>query len=239
MKNNEATIFIFIAAIITGFLIASNMSFNKSSKLVFLNFNQYQEAYNEKVKLTKDVSVLNQQYGELTQKLKEFTNSKNGISQNINNFQNELSSYNNINCLTKVQGKGLEIVLDDTQETISNEFYANDYVHDKDLFNIINDLRSVGAEAISLNGHRVKYNSEIYCYGPDILINGVSIPAPFTIDVIGDTDKIRAFLKSNDSTLGYIINYRKAIKVKIIDNNNLSIPAFDSKIDINYMNLKK
>lgn len=239
MKNNEATIFIFIAAIITGFLIASNMSFNKSSKLVFLNFNQYQEAYNEKVKLTKDISVLNKQYQELSEKFNEYTSDKSGVLQNIDKFQSELNDYNNINCLTKVQGQGLEIILDDTQETISSEFSANDYVHDKDLFNIINDLRAIGAEAISLNGHRVKYNSEIYCYGPDILINGISIPAPFTIDVIGDVDKIKAFLKSNDSTLGYIINYRKAIKVKVTDNNNLSIPAYDSKIDVNYMDLKK
>lgn len=239
MKNNEATIFIFIASIITGFLIASNMSFNSSSKLVFLNFNQYQDAYNEKNKLTREVLLLNEQYRELSEKLNTFTEGSNAQSEHITAFQSELNGYKIINSLTKVQGTGLEIVLDDYEGLSIENYSPSDNVHDTDLLNIINDLRASGAEAISLNGHRIKYNSEIYCYGPDILVNGVSIPAPFTIDVIGDVDKINAFINSDESTIGYMMHYRKRIKVKIETKNNMIISAYDSNLYSKYLTLKK
>lgn len=239
MKNNEATIFIFIAAIITGFLIASSMSFNTESKFVFLSFNQYQEAYNEKTKLTKDIITLNEEYRQLNEKNKKYTESKEAESEHIKSFQTELNTYSNLNGLTSLQGNGIEILLDDYEGLTLENYSPNNNVHDKDLINIINDLRAIGAEAISLNGHRIMYNSEVYCYGANILVNGISIPAPFTIDAIGDVDKIKTFMKSEDSTLGHILTYRKKINVKIEEKNNLIIPAYNSNIDINYMSLKK
>ncbi len=48
MRNNEATIFIFIASIAIGILISMNISFKKVNARTFLNVKQYQEALNEK-----------------------------------------------------------------------------------------------------------------------------------------------------------------------------------------------
>ena len=60
MKNNEATIFVFIASIIIGLLIAMNIGFEGKSN--FLDVKQYNEAYNERSKLYSELNNLKQQY---------------------------------------------------------------------------------------------------------------------------------------------------------------------------------
>ncbi len=56
MKNNEATIFVFIASIIVGLLIAMNIGFEGKNN--FLDVKQYDEAYNERTKLYSEINNL-------------------------------------------------------------------------------------------------------------------------------------------------------------------------------------
>ena len=45
----------------------------------------------------------------------------------------------------------------------------NDYiVHESHIFKVINELKISGAEAIAINGQRLKANSYISCNGPVI-----------------------------------------------------------------------
>nr|WP_307897819.1 hypothetical protein [Clostridium botulinum] len=70
MKQNEATIFIFIASIIIGVLISSNMNFSKFNNKVLLNPSDYQQAYNYNMKLNKDIRNLKEEYSKYNKKLK-------------------------------------------------------------------------------------------------------------------------------------------------------------------------
>ncbi len=74
MRNNEATIFIFIASIAVGILISMNISFKKVNARTFLNVKQYQESLNEKNKLYAEVSNLKEKYNAYYEKLEKYEN---------------------------------------------------------------------------------------------------------------------------------------------------------------------
>ena len=70
MKNNEATIFVFIASVIVGLLIAMNIGFD--GKTNFLDVKQYDEAYSERTKLYTELNNLKQQYFNINSKLQKY-----------------------------------------------------------------------------------------------------------------------------------------------------------------------
>ncbi len=100
--------------------------------------------------------------------------------------------------LTDVSGNGIIVTISDGAKQMSGN-YANDsdygIVHDSYILTILNELRSAGAEAISINDERILATSEIRCAGPTISINNVKKAAPFEIKVIGDPDTLENALR--------------------------------------------
>ena len=60
---------------------------------------------------------------------------------------------------------------------------------------ILNALWNGVAEAVAVNGQRVTTNTEVYCLGSYIQINGTPQMPPYVIDAIGDTNNLSAALK--------------------------------------------
>lgn len=77
-----------------------------------------------------------------------------------------------------VKGKGIIVMLRDNTDNDKNNDGRSDLlslVHDVDISNIVNELLSVGAEAISVNDERLVATSEIKAAGPAIIINNNKI----------------------------------------------------------------
>ena len=72
MKNNEATVFVFIASIIMGVLISLNLNVKNQNKYVPLSSKEYQEALNKRNKLYKDISELKHDNTDLKQKINKY-----------------------------------------------------------------------------------------------------------------------------------------------------------------------
>ena len=85
--------------------------------------------------------------------------------------------------LTTVSGSGIVIRLDDSG-------LSQALVHDSYLVEILNVLKSAGAQAISINGERIVPTSEVLCLGPSIRVNGVRLFAPYRISAVGDADQL-------------------------------------------------
>ncbi len=101
--------------------------------------------------------------------------------------------------LTNVSGEGIIVTLNDvalTQEMKESGLYNNyGIVHDVNLRTFINELKSAGAEAISVNDSRIVAMSEVRCVGPTIMVNGERVAAPFEIKAIGDAKALESALK--------------------------------------------
>lgn len=107
-----------------------------------------------------------------------------------------------------IDGPGVFVTLKD-QEYIPSDANVNDYiVHDRHVQLVINELLSAGAEAIQVNGQRIFQDSHVYCVGPVITVDGTSYPAPFTIEVIGDSDVLLAALTLEQGVIDQLVNER-------------------------------
>ncbi|MDI9513525.1 MAG: DUF881 domain-containing protein [Bacillota bacterium] len=91
--------------------------------------------------------------------------------------------------LTNVRGDGIIITMQDAQT--AGDMNIEDYIiHDADITGILNELRSNGAEAISINGERILGTSKLVCAGPTIFLNKSRYPPPYVIKAIGDPDTL-------------------------------------------------
>jgi uncharacterized protein YlxW (UPF0749 family) len=229
MKNNEANIFVFIASIIIGILISMNISFSKKSDRVFLSTKQYQDAYNYKNKLYNDISGLMDQYSEYSAKLKKYKSNESNQVQIDNTIQEELNQNNLLLGKVPVEGEGLLITLrDGNTQNVQDSFEAQlRLVHNTDIIQVINDLKNAGAEAISINGQRLVQQSEIYCSGPFIRVNGIKTPVPFLISAIGNKEVLYNYMMSNENYLKSLMT--RKIKVNVVSMDDIKIPKFNGE----------
>ena len=97
--------------------------------------------------------------------------------------------------LVDVTGPGIRITLDDSQQTIPENENINLFViHEEYIRDIFNALWNGGAEAIAVNRQRVTANTEVFCSGSYIQINGTRQMPPYIIDAIGDTVALNSAL---------------------------------------------
>lgn len=238
MKNREFTIFIFIASVIVGLLISMNINFDGSETPKVLNAKEYQEAYNKRNNLYNEISKLKENNRELQKKINNYTRSGETIDKVSKDMTDELKKNIMLSGMTDVQGPGLKIVLEDGGESFDGEVIDDlmrlfRTIHDDDMIKVINELKLAGAEAISINNQRIIYNTEIYCGGQFLRMNGVKIPAPFYVNVIGDPEKIENQIMRDGSHIKTLIN--RGIKVDITKSNDIVIPAYISDINPKYM----
>lgn len=189
--------------------------------------NQWKDIYN----------TATSKINELNAKITEYQNSAAQEDQAVALIKQELDNVNIFAGLVAVKGQGIVITLDDTEalKKIESEvgYDPNRYIiHDSDLVMIVNELRSAGAEAISINGQRITANTEIRCTGPQVLINGIRTVAPFKISAIGEATTLQGAL----SLRGGIIDTVKAdnIDVKIEKKDEILIPAYEKSISYQY-----
>jgi uncharacterized protein YlxW (UPF0749 family) len=234
MKNNEATIFVFIASIIVGLLIAMNIGFDGKNNL--LDVKQYNEAYNERTKLYSEISNLKAEYYNINEKLKKYDSGYNETDEVQKQIKNEFNNNNLILGKSDVEGPGVKITLDDA-EVYDPNGGSGQLVHDVDVVQVLNDLKNAGAEAISVNGERIVYNNYGFCGGPYIELNGIKIVAPFYITAIGNEDVLYNYLTLEET---YTTGLKgRDVRVSVAKMDNIKMMEYNGKIKYKYMRLAK
>jgi uncharacterized protein YlxW (UPF0749 family) len=133
--------------------------------------------------------------------------------------------------LTALKGPGIVIRLADNPEASKDAGpdagpFLPGIVHDFDLLQVVNELRSAKAEAIAVNGTRITGFTPIRCVGPAIYINYEPKPAPFIIEAIGNADDLRNALSMPGGILENLKN--QTLRVHISQDRSLSLPAATS-----------
>ncbi len=134
---------------------------------------------------------------------------------------------------TAVEGAGIEIVLDDsTIQKKANENPNLYIIHDEDLLRVLNELRSAGAEAISLNDQRIVATSEIRCAGPTVSVNNVRSAPPYVIKAIGEPKTLTSALRLRGGVAETFEFW--GIQVKIKESDKVEIPALKTARNFTY-----
>lgn len=126
-------------------------------------------------------------------------------------------------------GKGVEIIIEENSAKLTALSFLQ----------IVNDLNSAGAKAISINGNRITNMTDMMDISSTyILINSIPIKGPFIIDVIGNQEKILEVLDYSNSYITKIKEKGNNVDIFYID--NLKIEKYTQKKDqdkmlVNYL----
>ena len=211
INNKHTRILIFLVCIILGFMITMQLKSHNQHK-----------------------TIAAQRAEELTVRLKEVQADRDKLAKELDEYragrisgaaQKEMDELKARAGETELEGKGIIFTLDDSKQAAKAGENKNLYIiHDEDLLRVINELRSAGAEAISLNGQRLIGSSEIRCVGPTVLVNERRLAAPFVISAIGNPQTLESSLKLRG---GVIENFKFwGIKADVVQSDQVRVPAF-------------
>lgn len=124
-----------------------------------------------------------------------------------------------------VTGPGLVITLNDAVPLLG-ESDAAARVQDYDVQVVVNALWASGAQAVSVNGHRLTSTSAIRSAGEAILVDLVGLSHPYTIEAIGDPDTLPAyFARSLGQEHIVVLGSRYGITSSVSQEDSLALRA--------------
>jgi len=190
----------------------------------------------------KLITMVQQQEEELEQLKKSINEKRESLNkyqknlsegkQETEKLQNELDKLQVLSGLYPVQGEGITVHLDDNTKGKEMAIQKNpeqtkveDFlIHDKHLLYIVYELRTAGAEAISINNQRIINSTDIRCVGTTIQVNAERLGPPFIIKAIGDPDNLTRVLEAERSQ--YNILKMAGFPVSIEKHSNLVIDSY-------------
>ena len=129
--------------------------------------------------------------------------------------------------LTDVKGDGVIITLNDAEE--KNPIQVDwSLLHDSDIYEVVNELKKGGAQAISINNERVISTTEIVCAGPTIRVNRNRYAVPYEIKAIGDPKRL--YSTFIESPIYSVLKWLE-IRIEIKEAKDIEIPKFNGNID--------
>jgi uncharacterized protein YlxW (UPF0749 family) len=105
--------------------------------------------------------------------------------------------------ITEVEGSGLVVTLRDSQRAAAG-FASDDVIHDQDVTKVVNELWNAGAEAISVNNHRIGPRTSFRCVGSVILVDTIQISSPVRIRAIGEPETLMGAMNMPGGVLSEI-----------------------------------
>jgi uncharacterized protein YlxW (UPF0749 family) len=190
--NNNWVIPVSLMCLILGFLIAMSRvtGSNRSTRISLLNAQQQgrvttgsidlQEAY---TKMQVEVETLRADKTKLENALSDTTKG----SKVLNESLQESKAFAG---LMEVEGPGISVTLHDATKRSQDIDLSAQAIHDLDVLRVVNELFASGAEAISVNNHRVASTTSFRCVGTTILVDSVRIAPPVVIRAIGDPNTL-------------------------------------------------
>lgn len=125
--------------------------------------------------------------------------------------------------LTDVQGQGVIIrLIDNDEQKVSSQ----------DLLELINELNSAGAEAISINDQRIIAMTDIFEVDSFIMVNEQRLTSPYTIKAIGDITYLQSALSIKN---GYIDKYKtNGYTISMDSEENVQINKYNGELKLEY-----
>jgi len=165
------------------------------------------------------------QLKETNLKIKEYEETINTDKEASEVLTKELEQQNNILGKNAVIGSGIIVTLTDTRaQKISPE----------DLRELLNGLKTAGAEAISINGQRIVYDSYVVDLGGTFIsVNGKREVSPYVVKAIGNPTYLESELSKKQ--YGYIDKKLEEGKDIVLERqDNILIDAYKGNLNMEY-----
>lgn len=189
----------------------------------------------QETELRKEITSIKTKYTETLEKLEETNSMIKEYEESINTdkeasvlLESELEKSRNLLGKNSVQGEGVIITLEDVEVGKYGKITAND------LIELVNELKAAGAEAISINGHRIVNTSYIVDLTATYIgVNGERIVSPYEVKAIGDITYLESGVSQKQ--YGYIDKKKNEGKsVTLEKSNNIFINAYSGNLEFKY-----
>jgi uncharacterized protein YlxW (UPF0749 family) len=221
-----------VAAAVLGFLLAVAAA---------QNFRSAPEAEKQRKEL---ITRINQADNRLT----ELRNNQSGLADEVRRLQASGLSNDSTGAALQqklddlelqtgaiaVTGPGIKAVIDDAKNADAKE----GRLLDVDLQQLVNGLWTSGAEAISVNGHRITSLTAIRGAGSAITVDYSSLTPPYTVLALGDTATMPArFAQSSGGQWVQYLVSNFDVRMTITTEDSLLVPA-DATIALRYAKVR-
>ena len=188
--------------------------------------------------LRTEIASIKAKYDETLEKLQETNNTIKDYEETINTdkeasalLQEELVKSQNLLGKNSVEGEGVIITLTDVEVGKYGKITAID------LIELLNSLKTAGAEAISINDQRVVFNTYIVdINGAFISVNGRRLVSPYVVKAIGDITYLESGLSQKQ--YGYVDSKTNQGKSVVLEkNSHILIKAYNG--DFNSLTIEQ
>lgn len=163
---------------------------NRKGRIPLLGMDQQE-------RVTQGPIDLQIKYRELSKEVKNLRDENTKLQNAMANHNNQGKVLNDslqelkiFTGMTAAKGPGITVTLRDSPKAMSGTAGPDDVIHDTDVLKVVNELWAAGAEAITVNGHRVSVSTAFRCVGPVIHVQNMPIASPVMIRAIGDSETL-------------------------------------------------
>lgn len=126
---------------------------------------------------------------------------------------NELNRIKVVNGLVEVSGHGVEVRIEGRISVL-------------DMQDMVNELRNTGAEAMAVNGQRLLVSSVIASDDMGMIVNGVSISAPYIFQAIGDQETMARALTRKGGVIALLEARCEGLDITVSKRDKIILPIY-------------
>lgn len=183
---------------------------------------------------TEKYKELNEKYEDVLAKIEEYQNERESDEKTAQLLEKELEQLNLSLGKTDVEGEGIVIQITDMGGTMLSDDVPVENISTEDLLIVVNELFAAGAEAVSVNGHRIISMSSIFNIGTEFLkVNGERVQSPYVINAIGNPDYLKSAVSGKG---GYVDSLQEMGHQTSVDTSKkIRIEKYEKEITTKYI----
>lgn len=139
----------------------------------------------------------------------------------LQSLVNQVNNLRIANGLIEVSGQGVEVVVAGPVSVL-------------DLHDLINELRSAGAEALALNGQRMVVWSAISADGEHVTVDGQPIQPPYRLQAIGDAHTMEVALVRPGGLVNLLEQANSSTSITVSRREKLTLPVYTEPLQFVY-----
>jgi len=151
------------------------------------------------IKANADLRLEIQELGTTASKYRESFKNRSEAEEEVSK---NLERYKIIAGVTRIEGEGVEIRI---EGGVSRE----------NMVDLVNALKNIGVEGISINGRRLTISSYFTSNSQGLFLNQVKLEKPFLFQVVGNSALVKEALERRGGIIEQIEAERKDVKIKV------------------------
>lgn len=168
----------FVTSLIIGFFLTVQLRiFGSREGLESLSLNELTLLYNN---LNTEVADQKAYLRELEIKVEQYSSIAGGKERILKNMLDEIEKLKVLSGTASVEGEGIEIEIYD----------ENNNLETLDIIDLVNELKSAGAFAVSVNDVRIRANSAFSKSSKGFVIDGRKVASPYRVLAVGDAETL-------------------------------------------------